>query len=363
MEGFLHLKKSDKSLMVLLSAFTCVLVLTLSSIQVFAAGSDTQIYHFQRADYDFHLYMTHQTSLPASGNLQNGTTPLYNLYTVPFEFGLTRTNIDGSVPADSGSYYIYGWVWKSITITFDKNCSPELLEIQSADNASLYVETISWDSGNKKLTLSVFWEYDNFAVNRSQDFGSFTLLCRYNTSALSDTLSVTSVTSDGYTANLNATTTPASQGSMVETIVRAINNAGDLDTALNLLTSIKSNTDLYSQVLAALGTISTDVADIKAYLLSGNAGATLDDVAASQSAALSDYLDVEASLNADDPAGPPQAIALGEHVDNFTDTIEQSLYFWSYELREFFDDIGMIWILLVVGLVIGLTGFLLRLRR
>lgn len=364
-KSFLAKKQNRKISRIIsfLIAFAVVGVLTLSPAAVYAEVSDIQIWHTSSTDYDFHCYMSYQNNVPACGNLYNGTTPMYNLYEVPFSIAISRTNLDGSVPSSNDYHYIFGWGFKKIIIEFNANIGGvDVYPVVCSDFASVYIEASSYDSTNKKLTLDCFFTFDNFPVNRLEEVANFILGCRRSTSALNDTLSIVSVSTSDWQGSLQKSNKPL-YGSLVESISQGINYSSDIDTIISVLNLIKQNSDLYSSVLIQLQSIGSDVSDIRDYLLSGNAGNTMDDAVQQGSAAISDYADTEESLLALAPADPADAYSLNHHFQTITTELSWSLQWWAGCIRGFVDSIGIVWTMTLTGLVIGLTAFILRLRK
>lgn len=347
-------KHRSRITFVLLGILALVISSLVPVIPVYASTTnDIQIFEYGVGK----VFMTYSSDVPASETLNNGSAPFYNLYEVPLNFNMYR----GSNTTTSINYYT-GWAYVKITIGLNRNSTQSYIETISQDpNVSIAYETVT-QSGNNVI-IGCFFAFDDLQVGRSANMGSLMLHTRYNTSAASDTLSITGVSVSDTVIHMSQNSVPTTNGSLVMSIVQGLQNAGDIDTIINVLNAIKSNTDLYQQVVTQLSGIRSDLSAILQAINGGSAGSTVDSAVANQSQAVGDYIADEESLLSLAPGGPPQAQALGTQITTFVEQVQQSLFFWSYELRYFLDSIGLFWILIIIGLIIGTTAFLLRLRK
>lgn len=190
------------------------------------------------------IYMTYSSDVPANDNLYNSTQPSYNLYDIPLQFSMYR----GSSNTTSVNYYT-GWIYTKVTLTMNKSGLSWYFTIDNiADSCNISIENIT-SSGNT-VTLSLFMSFDNLWTPRMSSIGTISMHARYNTNALSDTLSISSVSVSSQISQLSQTTTPSTNGSLVQSIAQAINQSTDIDAILGLLTSLDN--DLLNQVVPEL---------------------------------------------------------------------------------------------------------------
>lgn len=241
---------------IILSVFYCC------AFPVFADLTDVQIWQTSNNSTDtFHCYLSYQNNVSPAGNMYNGTTPMYNLYEMPFQVAISRTQLDGSAPTSNNYWYLYGWGFKKVVIEFNVNVSNvNVFSPVVSDACSVYIEKASYDSSSKKLTLDMFFTFDNFPVNRIDEVCSFVIGCRRNTSALNDTLSIVSVTTSDWAGSIDKSSSPSTGGSMVESIVRAINSSTDIDSIISILNALDD--DLLTEVLPQIENINGVLANI-----------------------------------------------------------------------------------------------------
>lgn len=358
--------------------------LAIAFISVFAVAipveasttTDVQIFEYGVGK----VFMTYSSDVAASENLYNGTQPAYNLYEIPLNFSMFR----GSNTTTSINYYT-GWAYTQITLGLNRSTSSYIELVSQDPNVSIAYETVSQSSNN--VIIGIFFAFDDLQVGRSASLGQLKLHSRYNTNSLSDTLSITAVSVANTVIHMAQNSVPTTNGSLVMSIVQALNNTSDIDTIISVLNAIKSNTDLYTQVTSQLTSISSGIAGVASGINDVNSG--IDDVSSgidsihsaitasnpSQSVldggigaithGLADIAEEEDSILelAEGQGMADHWYALSSHLEDFTTDTAFTLSWWANLINDWSSASSWIWTTIIIVMTISMFAFILGLKR